>query len=225
MLSSPSMFNAPSETRESKTNAEYLQPTLNHGLRIWWAYYWPTTIIAGLLAFCAAFWFRVLYQRAAISAYALRDALLVIPYATTAVVGILIFRYLLGKRFRRFRLALLPSAVNADTAPLRPVWRRTLRVWWTFTWRSTIYAIVLSFLVNISLGIFLGMLQETNRVLAVTIPLVEGLVIGGAVGLFVIYSNILDEQFGDFRVVLLPREPQPQSVAATGAPPQIQPTA
>lgn len=108
MLSSPSMFNA-SAARESKTNTEYLQPTLNHGLRIWWAYYWPTTIIAGLLTFCAAFWLRVLYQRAAISAYALRDAMLVIPYATTAVVGILIFRYLLGKRFRRFRLALLPS--------------------------------------------------------------------------------------------------------------------
>lgn len=78
---------------------------------------------------------------------------------------------------------------------------------------------------NISLGIFLGMLREMNRVLATTIPLMEGLVIGAAVGLFVIYSNILDEQFGDFRVALLPREPQPQTLTATGAPPQIQPTA
>jgi hypothetical protein len=28
--------------------------------------------------------------------------------------------------------------------------------------------------------------------------------LGGAIGLFVIYSNILDENFGDFRVHLLP---------------------
>lgn len=224
MLSAPSMFNAPSVARESKPDSAYIQPTLNHGLRIWWAYYWPTTIIAGFLTFCAAFWLRLLYERAEISATALRYASLVVPYATTAVVGILIFRYLLGKSFRHFRLALLASAANVACPPLRPIWRRTLRVWWTFTWRSTIYAIVLSFLVNISLGVFLGMLRETSRVLAVTIPLVEGLIISAAVGLFVIYSNVLDEQFGDFRVVLLPRDAAQASIAANN-PPQPEPTA
>jgi hypothetical protein len=36
--------------------------------------------------------------------------------------------------------------------------------------------------------------------------LLLGFVTGGALSLFVIYSNILDEDIGDFRVVLLPRQ-------------------
>lgn len=219
------MFNAPATVHDSKPDLGYIQPTLNHGLRIWWAYYWPTTIVASLLTFCVAFWLRLLYERGEISASALRDGALVLPYVATALVGVLVFRYLLGKRFRGFRLALLARKADTQAAPLRPIWRRTLRVWWTFTWRSTIYAIVLSFLVNISLGIFLGMLRETNRALGATVPLVEGLIIAAAIGLFVFYSNILDEEFGDFRVVLLPREPQQQASTAAGAPRQIRPTA
>jgi hypothetical protein len=36
--------------------------------------------------------------------------------------------------------------------------------------------------------------------------LLIGFVTGGALSLFVIYSNILDEDIGDFRVVLRPRQ-------------------
>lgn len=223
MLSSPSMFNAPSAVRAPSSEASYIQPTLNHGLRIWWAYYWPTAIAAGLLEFCTAYWLRFLYDRAEISARVFRDSLLVVPYVSTAIVGILIFRYLLGKRFRHFRLALLSSSVDS-AAPLRPVWRRTVRVWWTFTWRSVIYGLVLGFLASISLGIFLRMLAESSRLLAVLVPLIQGLIINVAVGLFVIYSNILDEEFGDFRVVLLPRESPIHAPVTPSTPPQIAPT-
>jgi hypothetical protein len=68
----------------------------------------------------------------------------------------------------------------------------------------------------------MGFLSEMGRAMAILVPLVESLVISGAVGLFVIYSNILDEDFGDFRVVLLPREPVPQNAAAA-APPAASP--
>ena len=37
------------------------------------------------------------------------------------------------------------------------------------------------------------------------VPFVMQVLIDGAVGLFVIYSGILDEEFGDFRVSLAPR--------------------
>jgi hypothetical protein len=42
--------------------------------------------------------------------------------------------------------------------------------------------------------------------------------VDAAAGLFVIYSNILDEDFGDFRVCLLPLEKSvvsPESIAAS----------
>lgn len=225
MLSAPSMFNAPSPS-SAAPDRNYIQPTLNHGLRIWWAYYWPTTVASGLLTFSGAYCIRVLYQRVMISGSSARPLLIALPYASTAFIGLLIFRYLLGKRFRHFRLALLPREMNADAVPLRVSWNRSTRVWWTFTWRSILYAIVLSFLLNISLGIFLGMLRESSPVLAALIPVIEGLIIAAAVGLFIIYSNVLDEEFSDFRVALLPREnkmetsPEPPAVPApsqTGA--------
>lgn len=222
MLSAPSMFNAPSVASVAAPPSNYIQPTLNHGLRIWWAYYWPTNVIATILVFCSAFWVRKLYEGGSLSANATIWVLRVLPYVTTYLVALLIIRYVLAKRFRRFRIGLLPSAGGGDARPLRPTWKRTIRVWWTFSWRSILYVIVLSFAASVSLGMLMGFLSEMGRAMAILVPLAESLVISGAVGLFVIYSNILDEDFGDFRVVLLPREPVPQNAAAA-APPAASP--
>ena len=53
-----------------------------------------------------------------------------------------------------------------------------------------------------------------SRAMATWVPIIAQVVIDGAVGLFVIYSAILDEEFADFRVALLPREPAPGAVPA-----------
>jgi hypothetical protein len=220
------MFDAPSAAKRIEVDAAYIQPTLSHGLRVWWAYYWPTTLIVGLLAYCVSYWVRIFYDRLVIEALTAKVALFVSPYLLTAATGLLIFRYLLGKRFRHFRLALVPPGYNVGSPPIPPIWRRTIRVWWTFTWRAVIYGIVLAFLLSIPMGAFFGMfVGTTNRFLAILIPLVEQLIIAGGVGLFVMYSNVLDEDFSDFRVVLLPREaPAPQAPIAAGLPPQTQAT-
>lgn len=166
-----------------------------------------------------------MYERTDIDAHTFKSAALIVPYATTAAVGLLIFRYLLGKRFRHFRLGLLPAGNVSATTTLRPIWRRTIRVWWTFTWRSVVYGLILSLLISTSVGWLLGMLGETSRVMAALVPLIQTLAIGAAVGLFVIYSNVLDEDFSDFRVVLLPREALAATSMAADAPPQTQATA
>jgi hypothetical protein len=224
MLSSPSLFTAPAGARESKPADGYIQPTLNHGLRIWWAYFWPTTLIAGVLQFCAGFWLRLMYDRLVIDAHTLKDGILTAPYLTTAAIGLLIFRYILGKRFRHFRLALLPAASLSDAAPLRPIWRRTVRIWWTFTWRSLVYALIAFVIVTLPLSWFLGIFRPSPA-FASFFFLSFGTVVNAAISLFIIYSNILDEEFGDFRVVLLPREPAPKTPLAAGVPPQAQATA
>src|SRR5713101_6239709 len=45
MLSNPGSFDASLE-RPSPSQENYVQPTVGHGLRIWWAYYWPTSMIS-----------------------------------------------------------------------------------------------------------------------------------------------------------------------------------
>ena len=207
------MFNAPSSGNAAGPS-NYIQPTLNHGLRIWWAYYWPTNVIATILVFCSAFWARKLYEDGVFSAGETIWALRILPYFATYLVALLIIRYILSKKFRHFRIGLLPRAGSSDDSVLRPTWKRTVRVWWTFSWRSVLYVVILSVAASVSLGMFMGFLSEMGRAMALLVPLLESLVISGAVGLFVIYSNILDEEFGDFRVVLLPRKPSQEVAAA-----------
>lgn len=224
MPSSLSLLSTPSAADTSKLDSVYLQPTLSHGLRIWWAYFWPVTILSGLITFCGAFWVRVLYEQASIDASTVRILMLVLPYAATAAFGLLAFRYyLLGKQFRHFRVALLPAEAEAGAPSIPATWRRAARVWWTFTWRSVLYTIILLFLADVSLGMITGLLSSMGPVMAKIIPLAQNLLVGAAVGLFVIYSNVLDESFRDFRVVLLPRHaPAP---SASDAPAQTQATA
>ncbi|HKV47013.1 MAG TPA: hypothetical protein VJN69_02895 [Candidatus Acidoferrales bacterium] len=215
------MFNAASSGNAAAPPSNYIQPTLNHGLRIWWAYYWPTNVIATILVFCSAFWARKLYEDGIFSVRETVWTLRILPYFATYLVALFVIRYILSKKFRHFRIGLLPRTGSSDDSALRPTWKRAVRVWWTFSWRSVLYVVILSVAASVSLGMFMRFLSEMGRAMAILVPLLESLVISGAVGLFVIYSNILDEDFGDFRVVLLPREPSPKAAAA--APPAISP--
>ena len=57
------MFDAPrTPSSEALTPINYVQPTLGHGLRIWWAFFWPTNLISMFLVIVVNFWLRYLYQ-------------------------------------------------------------------------------------------------------------------------------------------------------------------
>ena len=96
-------------------------------------------------------------------------------------------------------------ASNVPEQKLKPTFARTLRVWWIFTWRTVVYGFLAFALVLYPMGMFVGIFNPG--------PLFSTLffwflrtAVGGAIALFVIYSNILDEDIGDFRVVLRPRQ-------------------
>ena len=129
MLSKPGFFNGASLRDASLPQANYIQPNLGHGLRIWWAYYWPTFLIS------------------------------------LGIMGVLMVL-------------------------LRKTWENVMVSGYLVIW--------------------------TNRILPYVVVLAVSLLIEGAVGVFVIYSEILDEEFGDFRVTLMPR------VAALNAAPAVQ---
>lgn len=221
MLSAPSMFNAPSVASAAAPPSNYIQPTLNHGLRIWWAYFWPTTLIAAVLSFSVAYWLRVLYQNLVVSATVFIWVARLQSYVLTSLVAIFAIQYVLRRQFRRFRIALVSTSVAEGTERLAVTAIRGLRVWWTFTWRTIVYVAIAYVVVILPLGWFVGIFAP-GPIFNAVFFLLLGIVINGAISLFIVYSNILDEDFGDFRVVLLPRESLPQNATAT-APPAASP--
>lgn len=216
------MFNAPAVASAAAQPSNYIQPTLNHGLRVWWAYYWPTTLVVALLSLCVAYWLRVLYQDVLVSATVFIWVARLQGYVLTYLVGIFGIHYVLRRRFRRFRIALVSTSVAEGMERLEVTAIRGLRVWWTFTWRTIVYAAIAYVAVIMPLGWFVGIFAPGPIFTAIFFLLV-GIVINGAISLFIIYSNILDEEFGDFRVVLLPRNSEKQILPAS-APPAQNPT-
>lgn len=221
MLSAPSMFNESSATSSTPLDPNYIQPTLNHGLRIWWAYYWPTVVAEIVLSMLATSFFRLLYNEVIISAETMLWGLRIQAYLLEYFLSLFTLYYVLHRRFRNFRIALLPRAGDPSSAPMPVTAKRSLRVWWTFSWRTLIYRLIVTFVATIPLGMIGGVLSEMSRVMAALVPLLEVLLISAVVGLFVMYSNVLDEEFGDFRVALVPREnkletsPAPAVAAST----------
>jgi hypothetical protein len=148
---------------------------------------------------------RAVWENFIVSAKAVIPVTRYGPYVINYVVALFVVRYLLGKTSRHFRLGLVSSESGAPAQPLKPTFARTLRVWRIFTWRTVLYTVPSTVFVTYPMGMFVGLFKP-SPFLASLIFLLLGFVIGGALSLFVIHSNILDEDIGDFRVVLLPRE-------------------
>jgi hypothetical protein len=105
-----------------------------------------------------------------------------------------------------------------EELPLTPM--RAFRIWWTYTWRGIVYLVVLMVAMNVPLGFVTGAITVISPGLGQAFSQFMGIVIAGAVGLFVIYSNLLDEDMGDFHVGLISRSaaaPIPPPVIASSA--------
>ena len=73
---------------------------------------------------------------------------------------------------------------------------------------------------NVPLGFVMEAITVISPALGQIFSQLMGLVIAGTVRLFVIYSNLLDEDIADFHVGLVPRsvgEPVPQPAIASSA--------
>jgi hypothetical protein len=191
----------------------YVQPTLGHGLRIWWAFYWRNTIASLAVMFLLGMlmqFFSVPY----------RERLYVVKYGqyvVSYVMAVFIIHHIVRKNFRDFRIALLETG-SETPQPLKLTRRRTVRIWWTYTWRTVLYLAILSVAINVPLGFIGGAVEVIFPKLAQAFSFLVGLVMGAAVGLFAIYSNILDEEFPGFTVTLVPREVVPSANAVALAP-------
>jgi hypothetical protein len=206
MFSKPGMFDEASSSRIPMPLGDYIQPTLNYGFRVWWAYYWPTSLISVVLIVTIGVALRMAWQNFLVSAHFVRWANLILPYAVVYSVSLGMIYYVLAKGFRHFRVALLPRGVSSANQPLPRTFSRTSRVWWAFSWRAVVFSVIFRFAGGIAIGFVVAALSMMGPVMTALVPIAAQVIIDAAVGLFVMYSAILDEEFGDFRVALLPRK-------------------
>lgn len=205
MLSNPGSFDASSLEQSSPSQENYLQPNLGHGLRIWWAYYWPTSLISAIIIVVLSVVLRKAWENDVLSTQVVLWANRILPYAVVSAVSMLGIWRILRKKFRFFSIALLPRAPASGSEPLPLSFQRTMRVWWEFIWRNVVYSVILRIAGSIALSLTIGILATLGGPMREIVPFVSQVLIDGAVGLFVIYSGILDEEFADFRVTLVPR--------------------
>jgi hypothetical protein len=200
--------------------SNYIQPNLAHGLRIWWAFFWPTTLISIVVTVVVNYWARYFYENSNVPGSFLRPIFQYDAYIFSYATAFFVMNYILRKNFRQFRIGLLPERGQTGSEPLQPTLRRTIPVWWTYSWRTFVYGLIAVFVTAIPRAFLLGLFSR-NRVLESLMGGLFGVALGGAIGLFVIYSNILDEDFGDFRVCLLPRHAANAATATPAATPVV----
>jgi hypothetical protein len=100
---------------------------------------------------------------------------------------------------------LLSNGGGEGAQSLEPTFRRTLPVWFAYSWRTFVYRLIAGFAASISLGVIGGIFTRLPAIQSL-VNLAMATALDGAVGLFVIYNNIIEEDFADFRVRLLPRK-------------------
>ena len=183
---------------------------------MWWAFYWRTSLISWILTIPTAYGLRQVYENTSTSAALIGWAQPILPYASFYLPAIFVIRLVLHKNFRHFRIALSAQTGVPASQPLEPTFARAIRVWWIYSWRTVVYGIVAFVIVSYPMGLTLGLFAPGPVVMGLFATGL-GIAVAAGVGLFVIYSNILDEDIGDFHVSLLPRlkEQEPVVVDAT----------
>jgi hypothetical protein len=215
MASSPSMFGDGPAAQADLSANDYIQPNLGHGLRIWWAFYWRNTLIAVILAIQLRGIAQWLASKGMLSARMLPWFLQIGGQALNYAPAIFVMYYIVRKRFRGFHIRL--SSIADSAQELQPTYKRIFRIWWTYTWRSAVYTFALGVAMSVPMGVVMGVAGAISPAFGFAFGVFESLVVAGAIGLFVIYSNILDEEIGDFCVGLVPNA-APTAAAAEIAP-------
>lgn len=97
----PSMLDAGAPTLPVPSYlSNYIQPTFEHGLRIWWAFFWPTTVISAILGFAIELGLRVIYEHTNVPGNLIGPVMRFTPYVISYVIALFIMEYILRKNFR-----------------------------------------------------------------------------------------------------------------------------
>ena len=94
------------------------------------------------------------------------------------------------------------SARTDLAASIEPTFWIAARVWWSWFWRTMVSYVLLIWFVNTGLIILFGTLGIGNRGFTIATK-VSHLIVLACVGLY-FFTDILDKEFGGFRVCVMP---------------------
>ena len=189
-------------------------PTLRQGLIIWWAFFWRNTVTSAIIYEALDVAIRPLLTGGGLPYGPFLFFLSFGPLAINFTVAILELHFILEKEFKTFRVALISSDPATAGQVVPATFSRTIQVWWAYAWRTFLYSVAVIALTSIPVALFLSAIGTMFPRLDEVFRYLTGVAIQGAVGLYVIYSNILDENIGDFRVSLLPKDASEHSLPA-----------
>ena len=215
MPNPPSMFDSPRPASTAAPADNYIQPTLSHGLRIWWAFYWRT-LLATILLVAAVAKILPLVAEAPAARLILRYGVYFFYYSA----AFFMIAFILRKNFRDFRIALLSHRGGDGAQPLRPNFQRVARVWWTFSWRSLLYRLIATFVISFPLGWIVGFIAHflPGRASVALLNFAVQVLIDAAVGMFVSIPASSTKTSPIFAWLLIPSTPSPISEVPTPAP-------
>src|SRR5215467_10452420 len=127
MPAPPSMFETSHAPVVPASTDGYIQPNLGHALRIWWALFWRTTLVAGILDYGLGLLLRMLYQQGDITTGAFTATAKYGAYALNYAVALFVMYYVLHKTFRKFRIALCENLGTPEARILEPTIPRSTR--------------------------------------------------------------------------------------------------
>ncbi len=87
---------------------------------------------------------------------------------------------------------------------LEVTWLRSIKVWWSITWRVVIYSLALGFIVSMPLGLAAAAL-ELDVSLARWLTQTAGMLCGFFIAVWVI-KIVLGKHYSDFRIILVPSD-------------------
>ena len=97
------------------------------------------------------------------------------------------------------------TAVNSGVGFLEPTFKRAARIWWAWCWRSLVFGLAAGVFGSLVLSIS-GVLNHISEKAGQFLGLGLGALVAVPVGIWV-FQMVLEKDFGDFRLRLLPKQP------------------
>jgi hypothetical protein len=97
------------------------------------------------------------------------------------------------------------TAAGANTSFLEPTFKRTARIWWAWVWRSVLFGGAAGLFGSLVLSLS-GILEHISEKAGQYLGLAVGVALAVPVGIWV-FQIILEKDFGEFRVRLVPKAP------------------
>jgi hypothetical protein len=101
------------------------------------------------------------------------------------------------------------TAAGASTSFLEPTFKRTARIWWAWVWRSALFGGAAGLFGSVVLSLS-GILDHISQKAGQYLGLAVGVALAVPIGVWV-FQIILEKDFDEFRVRLVPKAPPPSA--------------